>query len=195
MLQLPKLLTFLLLFSAAFVLQAQEDDVDIDALKKALQSATQDTTRCRILYDLSQNASEEEWPGFNQQLLQLCENKLQKLSSKNTGYRSFQKYYAEALNNVGYLANQEGNSARALEYYIKSLKVSEAMGDMEDLATSLNNVGTIYNHLGDISRALEYYDRSLKIREKIGDQQGIASSLNNIGIIYSTQGDLKKEME
>ncbi|MBS1635536.1 MAG: tetratricopeptide repeat protein [Bacteroidetes bacterium] len=195
MLQLPKPLALLALFSLSFLLQAQEEELDIDALKKTLQEAKHDTTRCRILYDLSQNASDEEWPGFNQQLLQLSENNLKNLPPKAPAYRAFQKYYAEALNNVGYLANQEGNGAKALEYYTKSLKVSEAMGDMEGLATSLNNVGAIYNHLGDIGRALEYYSRSLKIREKIGDQQGIANSLNNIGIIYANQGDLKKALE
>jgi two-component sensor histidine kinase len=84
---------------------------------------------------------------------------------------------------------------KALEYYHKSFKIQEEIGDKEGIANSLNNIGYVYHNQGDIPKALEYYHKSLKIQEEIGDKEGIAISLNNIGVIYRSQGDIPKALE
>ena len=86
----------------------------------------------------------------------------------------------------------QGDIPKALEYYHKSLKIREEIGDKKGIANSLNNIGYIYDVQGDIPKGLEYYHKSLKIREEIGDKKGIAMSLNNIGYIYNSQGDIPK---
>jgi tetratricopeptide (TPR) repeat protein len=174
----------------AFAQDDEEEDVSIDSLKLALKNTTQDSTRCKLLFDLIGVADDDELPVFNDQLLKICEDHLRKTKPGSKEAVFYNRYYAEALNNVGYIADQSGDAAKALEFYNKSLTVSEALDDKEGIATSLNNVGTMYNHLGDIGKTLEYYGRSLKIREAMGDTIGITNSLNNIGIVYSNQGDL-----
>ncbi|MDP3147436.1 MAG: tetratricopeptide repeat protein, partial [Bacteroidota bacterium] len=127
---------------------------------------------------------------------------------------------ATSLNNIGFIYSIQGDPSitsskedalragipKALEYYSKSLKIQEEIGDKEGIATSLNNIGFIYKIQGDpsitsskedalragIPKALEYYSKSLKIYEEIGDKEGIATSLNNIGFIYNSQGNLKE---
>jgi tetratricopeptide (TPR) repeat protein len=94
---------------------------------------------------------------------------------------------AYALNNIGYVADEQGDMQKALEYYNKSLNIQEAIHDNLGLAQSLINIGSIYESFGDITKTLEYYHKSLKVREDIHDESGVAVCLNNIGLVYFKQ--------
>jgi class 3 adenylate cyclase/Tfp pilus assembly protein PilF len=89
----------------------------------------------------------------------------------------------------------QGDYPQALDYFQRSLKINEELGDKKGIATSLSNMGTISNQKGDYPKALDYRQRSLKINEELGDKNGIASSLNNMGVIYSKQGDYSKALD
>ncbi|RLD22997.1 MAG: hypothetical protein DRI54_07905 [Bacteroidetes bacterium] len=105
------------------------------------------------------------------------------------------KTEAAALNNVGYIYKHQGNIPKAIEFYRKSLKIQDEIGDKYGMAHSLNNVGRIYENQGDISNALAYYHESLSLMEDIGDKKGMAYPLNNIGEIYKNQGNIPKALE
>ena len=77
-----------------------------------------------------------------------------------------QVYKARALNRIanGYYFLNEYKLA--LEYYIKSLELSENNNYSQGIATVTNNIGLIYKLLGDYDMAVEYYNRSLEIRDK-----------------------------
>lgn len=102
---------------------------------------------------------------------------------------------SNAINNIGYVLKQQGNTAKALEWYEKSLKIREQLHDKKGIATSYNNIGLIYNNQGDIAKALDYYKSALKIQKEINDLRGIAISSNNIGFIYYNQGDVPRALE
>ena len=53
----------------------------------------------------------------------------------------------------------KGEYNTALEYYLKCLKIREAvLGDKHfNTATSYNNIGSVYYSKGDYNTALEYY--------------------------------------
>jgi serine phosphatase RsbU (regulator of sigma subunit) len=99
---------------------------------------------------------------------------------------------ASTLNNIGNIYNDQGDYAKAIEYYTQSLKIREEIGNKNGIAMSLNNIGTIHDLQGNYAKAMDYYTQSLKIREEIGDKKGIASSLHNLGIIYHDQGESAK---
>ncbi len=164
-------------------------DRAVDSLKNALKVAKHDTTRCNILAALSETASDEDWPQFNEQLLKLSKNKIETTNSSKHEFKFYQKHYAAALSNVGYLASMQGNITKALDFYIKGLEIQEEIPDTAGIGSSLNNIGTIYNSQGDLLKALDYLSKSLKIKEKIGDKIGTATLLNNVGSIYQAQGD------
>jgi len=84
---------------------------------------------------------------------------------------------------------------KAVDYYHKSLKIFEEIGDKKGMAYCLNNIGLLYNNQGETQKGLEYFHKSLKLREEIGDNKGVASSLNNIGFAYENQGDISKGLE
>ena len=165
---------------------------DIDSLKLALKNAKHDTTRCNILNELAETASDDEWPVFNEQLKVLAEKNIAKKTSLKKIYL---KHLADALNNIGFLALQQGDIPKALEYYHKSLQLRKDIKDKKGIAMSLNNIGFIYYNQGDIPKALEYFHKSLQLQEEIKDKYGIANSLNNIGRIYNKQGDTNKALE
>lgn len=112
---------------------------------------------------------------------------------KNSLLRSL----AGALNNIGYiyLFYRDNEKEKGMEYLLKSLEITEEVGDKKGIATGLNNIGYIYNDQGYIEKALEFYHRSLKLEEEIGNKPGIATSLNNIGFIYNNQGDIENALE
>ncbi|OFX46498.1 MAG: hypothetical protein A2046_15510 [Bacteroidetes bacterium GWA2_30_7] len=132
---------------------------------------------------------------------------------------SDKKGMAESFNNIGAIYNYQVSVAKsrqdfagsdslitkAMEYYRKSLKIREEIGDKKGVANSFNNIGTIYDQQASIAKSrqdligsdsliimvIEYYRKSLKIREEIGDKQGMAVSFNNIGAIYLQKNELR----
>ena len=188
-----KLITLSLIFALCSFLSSFSQN--IDSLKQELKTAKHDTTKIIILTELSELCEVEDILKYAQPSINLCEKNLQtnKLSKQQTAF--YKEHLADALNNIGYLAQQQSDLPKALEYYHKSLKIQEEIMDKNGIASSLNNIGVIYNNQGDIHKALEYYHKSLKIKEEIKDKDGIASSLNNIGYIYMNQGDILKALE
>lgn len=182
----------LTIFFCSALAFAQQDP--IDSLKLALKNAKHDTIRCNILNELAETASDEEWPVYNEQLLKLAQKCASTAPSTNLK-EFYSRQLAGALNNIGVLADEQGEITKALEFYQKSLKIQEEIKDKKGIASSLNNIGLIYKNQGDIPKALGFYHKSLKIQEEIIDKVGIATSLNNIGSIYENQGDIPKALE
>ncbi len=167
---------------------------NIDSLILALKNVKNDTVRCKILSQLSENADEGEWQKYNQQLKSLSEQKLKgSLTSSQTKF--YKKYLADALNNVGYNEGNAGHFDSALVHYQQSFKIREEINDLEGIAISLNNIGFVYTNTGDPKMALNYFKRSLKIQEQIGDKNTMSSTLTNIGSIYDGEGDIPKALE
>ncbi|MGZ3900066.1 MAG: tetratricopeptide repeat protein, partial [Bacteroidia bacterium] len=168
----------------------------IDSLKRLLNGSIHDSARCVLLNELIEAENNIDiWPKYNDELKNLVERKL-KQEKKGTGLHAFYlKYLSGVLNNEGYYYRSKGDIQLALEYYLKSLNISEAIGDKKGTAGSLNNVGFIYYNLGDIPKALEYFQKSLKIMEGLKESQGIGTALNNIASVYDGQGDVGKAVE
>jgi serine phosphatase RsbU (regulator of sigma subunit)/Tfp pilus assembly protein PilF len=114
------------------------------------------------------------------------------------------KGIAESLNNLGLVYRKNGDPncksqikdacmragvQKALEYYLRSLKIKEEINDVNGIGISLNNIGGVYNFLKEYDKALEYFNKSLELRTKIGDKQGQSIALNNIGTTYFKKGD------
>ncbi|MGB0896579.1 MAG: tetratricopeptide repeat-containing sensor histidine kinase [Flavobacteriaceae bacterium] len=115
------------------------------------------------------------------------ENYLRSLAIKKT--IGDEKGIASVYNNLGGIYDNKGNSPKALEYYLKSLKIRETKfpNDLRSLSVSFNNVGQSYYNQGDINKAKYYFEKSLEIYPKASDNFAKATILNNIGIIYSTE--------
>ncbi|MCI5058195.1 MAG: tetratricopeptide repeat protein, partial [Flavobacteriales bacterium] len=107
----------------------------------------------------------------------------------------FLKAQSRALTNLGIVNKEKANYDRALDHFLKSLKVRKELGNKRDIAASLNSIGIIYYYKGDFANSIKFYSKSLKYRELIGDKKGISQSLSNIGMIYRLQEDYENEIK
>jgi serine phosphatase RsbU (regulator of sigma subunit) len=184
------LFTNLFIVTAALHLNAFA--VETDSLRSLLRRVNNDTQRIHLLVTIG----EEEaifrigyWDSIRKQ----CE---QGLLKKEAGTKKFyENTLALAINNVGYVADEQGDMKLALESYMKSAELCAGMKNQIGLGKALNNIGSVYEDMGDVVNALDYYHRSLKVREKIKDQKGVAVCYNNIGLIYFKQEDYKQALK
>ncbi len=77
------------------------------------------------------------------------------------------------------------NYLPAIEYFIKSLKLNEEIGNANGINGIYNNLGMIYNDLADYDQSLSYFQKNLVGRRKGGDKVSIISSLINISVVLN----------
>lgn len=91
-----------------------------------------------------------------------------------------------------------GDYPKALEYYEKSLEISEKIlgEDHPSTSSSYNNIGLVYKKMEEYAKALEYFQKSLAICETIlgTDHPEAATSNNNIGGVYESLGEYAKAL-
>ncbi|MFH1319272.1 MAG: tetratricopeptide repeat protein [Bacteroidota bacterium] len=102
---------------------------------------------------------------------------------------------AVLLNNLGLIYWNKGDYAKALEYYTRSMKIDEEIGDRNGEAICHLNMGIIHDDQGNYDKALENYFMALRIFEDIPNKKGIAVSRNNIGLIYMNRKNYDKALD
>lgn len=107
---------------------------------------------------------------------------------------SFSKSKASAYNNIGLVYDDKGEFPKAMEFFLKALKINEETGDKKRTAGVLSNIGNIYKTQHDFPKALSYFFKALKINEEIGNKNWEAANLNNIGIVYMSEEDYFKAL-
>jgi tetratricopeptide (TPR) repeat protein len=124
--------------------------------------------------------------GFGQYL----EDKYRRLFDRLDLHRT-----AKILHNFGNLVINRGEYEKALEYYDRSLKINEELGDRPDVAGTLLQIGNVYRNLGDYDKALKSYEQTLEISQKLGDRSGVAKSLHGIGNVHYYHGHYDEALE
>ncbi len=106
------------------------------------------------------------------------------------------KNYVEmgkAYNNIGRLYHQDfHDTTKALEYYQKSLKIREEIGNQLGIAVVLANIGSVYRDNQQYEKAFEYFDRSLSISRMIGYKEGILLGTFYSGMAYQKKKNYEK---
>jgi tetratricopeptide (TPR) repeat protein len=110
-----------------------------------------------------------------------------------------------SLNNIGDIAESNGDLATALSHYEESLAIRLALADKlgtpgsrRDVSLSLGKIGDIAESNGDLATALLHYEESLAIRRALAEELGtpesrrvLSVSLNKVGAIAKAHGDLE----
>ena len=84
---------------------------------------------------------------------------------------------------------------QALEYYQKSLKVAQEIGEAQKIANPLSHIGGVYQSLGYYETALENYQKASDIFQELADSSQISLTLNNIGKTYELQKSADKALK
>jgi serine phosphatase RsbU (regulator of sigma subunit) len=177
----------LLLLGISSSVSAQSDFY-IDSLIIEASKCKNDTNKLNLLNIISENAGDDIWPMYNNELGKLAA-RLQKSPVPEIQLCA-KKHLAASLNNKGFYFSEKGIPYKALIFFNKSLAIQREISDREGEAYSLSNLGTIYDSKGDIYKALEFYFASIKIREKLDNKVSLAQSYNNIAVLYNHQNDL-----
>ncbi len=94
---------------------------------------------------------------------------------------------SNTLVSIGRVYINQGDYARALDYNLQALKVSEKSGSKKSLVVSYGNLGLVYKLKKDYDKTLAYYDKALKLAREIGDREKTAAILGNTGNVYVEQ--------
>lgn len=185
--------SLLFLFATFYFLVPAQSDFYIDSLIVEASKCKDDTNKLNLLNIISENAGDDIWPMYNNELGKLAA-KLQKSSVPEVRLCA-KKHLAASLNNKGFYFAEKGIPYKAVIFFNKSLAIQREIKDLEGEAYSLSNLGTIYDSKGDIYKALEFYFASIKIREKLNNKVSLAQSYNNIAVLYNHQNDLANSIK
>ncbi|ELR68752.1 hypothetical protein C900_05848 [Fulvivirga imtechensis AK7] len=164
------LFIYLILFSALVCAQGTK----IDSLSKVLKTADTDTARIDILNELAFSYIHVD------PLVARDDLDIALKASREISYR---KGEAHALNVLGGVQWSLGSYEKALENYLESLSIYEALGDKLEIAMLFNNIGEIHKKLGDNQKSLRYLRKATKGLEKYGYP---TLGYSNLGEIHFT---------
>jgi len=174
-----RLITFLILCFSATTLFAQNQRRVIDSLNTLVQSST-GKNKAALLASLADeyiNISGDTAMQYVSKALHAAK----KYSDKKTE--------AKALVIQGTIEKNRGAFPEALEHFLESLKITEALGLDENLARTYNSIGIIYKKTKRWDEALEYYKKSNKLALEHEQFKAASYTYNNIGTIYLEKED------
>ena len=87
--------------------------------------------------------------------------------------------------------NNKATEAKALNYLLKALPLSEAMGHIDGAGTISANIGELYFDLNDFTNAIVYFERSIKSQDS---STNTSYAYNGLGKTYLKQGDFKQAL-
>jgi len=171
-------------------LKAQVDD----SLRLLIRNAKHDTTRINEMVNLGEffySSNPDSAKFYWNEALKIAA----KTSKKEKGViRPVKLYSARAYNNLGAIILREGNTSKAIDYFVKSLKIKEEIKDQKGIGKTANNIGYLLGSQGDSEAAIKYFNISLAARTETQDSSGISQCLNNIGFIHQKDKKYNKAL-
>ena len=64
---------------------------------------------------------------------------------------------AISLNRIGVILRTQGDFNKAIDYYLRSIKISNEIDDKKMLAISFNSIGIVYSEQGNYNKAIDYF--------------------------------------
>ncbi|OFX22084.1 MAG: hypothetical protein A2033_14360 [Bacteroidetes bacterium GWA2_31_9] len=183
-------------------------NVVIDSLLKEFKKVKHDTTRCNIylkIGDLLESENLDSAIYYYKKAILLIEN--EKIKSEINVILLKIKLYRQ----IGIAMSDNGNYELAIDYYNKSLKISEDiikqfpenLDVLEGISFAYTNIGLACYDIGSYDKAIEKFLKSLKNSEKIDanfpdkidGKRGITSSYNNIGNVHKSIGNYDEAIQ
>ncbi|MEP0265735.1 tetratricopeptide repeat protein [Dokdonia sp.] len=101
---------------------------------------------------------------------------------------------ARTYGSMGIVFSEQSNYAKALQYYLKSATIYEALKDEGQSSKIYNNIGVVYKSQSLDNKALTYFIKSQEIQKKM-QSPNIGITQTNIANIYFKQKNLDKAFE
>ena len=170
-----------------------QDQMKIDSLQIQLSNAKEDTTKVKLLIELSDVYGKTDLVKalkYSKDALQVATNAKSELFE----VRSYIK--------IGSLLILIGNYDEALKNFLESLKIAQDNKLQHEEFVSLSNLGVIQDRIEKFDNALKYYFEALNIYNKgiekgkpLTEIKNIQGLYNNIGNIYASKNELSTAEE
>jgi signal transduction histidine kinase len=98
---------------------------------------------------------------------------------------------ADALQNLGYLDELEGNFPAAQAKFEEAIAIYEKLGLKRHLTNAHRQLGRVLGRQGRTAEALRHMDISLEFARNVGAQVGIALLYRDRAIVHEVAGNLK----
>jgi tetratricopeptide (TPR) repeat protein len=99
---------------------------------------------------------------------------------------------ADIYFNLGTIVEILSEWDTAIDYYQKSLEISEKIRDIHGMGRTYSSLGTAYNDKDEWDKAIDYHQKSLDTFERIGDIHGMALTYIKMGVVYYRKGEWDK---
>jgi tetratricopeptide (TPR) repeat protein len=99
---------------------------------------------------------------------------------------------ARLLDNLGIVANDQGDYTQAQTFHEESLVLRRQLDDKRGIAIVLSNLGEVAQNLGKSAHAIGRYVESLSFRAELGDKEGIAYCLEGLAEVAGSRGQPKR---
>ncbi|PLX12526.1 MAG: hypothetical protein C0594_02310, partial [Marinilabiliales bacterium] len=196
--KIKTILIILLLLRLCFQLHGQEEKY-LDSLWNVIKLSKNDTTRIKTYLNIG-DIYEYNMPDtalfYYEKALSLTENSSTKQGSTDPHTEKVQILLrAKTLLFIGIIYMDQGSYNKAINLFLKSLKIFEEYGNKKGMSACYNNIGIIYRNQESYEKAIEYFLKALKIFEELGDKNGMSACYTNTGLVNSDQGNFGKAIE
>ncbi|MCB9335790.1 MAG: tetratricopeptide repeat protein [Flavobacteriales bacterium] len=185
--KLLNIILFLILFGVAPNIKSQE----VDELKEQLKNDLKDTTRLRVLVEISNECEFDEIEFYAQKALTLSDSILQ---SKKYPANQIFSHKATAINNLAFLYHAVSEYEKAKNEYDKSLKIFYQVKDTNGIIMAYNNIAMVLKDMGDIDLTLDYLDKAYLLSDKIQSLDLLHMTFTNYSAIYIRMGLIDKAL-
>lgn len=184
---MKKILLLTLFIAYNFLALAQKyNNPFVDSLVVELPKAKEDTNKVNMLLDISFDifaVNPDDAISYAAQGIELSE----KLNFKK-GIASGYRYMG-----MGYMT--KSMFPKALDCYLKALKIFEGLGDKMAVAKTQMSIALVYTNELDFDKAFKFYSSALATFEEQGNKNAIGKVYNNLGILFQKQKKYDKAIE
>ena len=166
---------FTCLFFVLIAIGIRAQNKKVDSLLTALDAATADTTKVKILHSIAEMYMDNN-PNKAIDYLQKAVESAKRSESK---LQVANNYYS-----IGYTYRQKGNYDSSLDYYLRSVRIYEELKDDHRLANALMSIANIYGENDDFKKTNEYFDRCEALIRRSKDSIQLADLMSERGVLY-----------
>lgn len=177
MTKIPQLLRheICLILLLLFTLPCVSQTTKVDKLLPKLKENLQDTTRLRVLRELT-----SAYSSVDQDKKYYYAKKYKTLAER----LKIDTLVVEALIDMGGAHAIQSHMDSALFYFTKGKEKAEAINYQGGVARGIASIGYVYDKIDKESLSIEMYSRALAIYRKVKNKKGINQCLINIGGLY-----------
>ena len=172
---------FLFIFSMSF-----SQTPEIDSLRKVIPTIETDTTKVNSLNELGQMLIRVD--------LYYALDTIN-LSIKIAKKSEFNKGLAMAYKIKGIIYFYKGQTDTSLNYFYKSLDISEKSGDVVSAAKMYNNIGIIHRNLGNIQESINSYLKAIELLENSDEDETLITIYINASNVFRNAGNYQRALE